>query len=177
MTNEPSSWNPDLPRPLVIGVGNRHRRDDAVGLETADRIERRLGDRIRVVPFDGESTGLLDLWTGAGLVILVDAIPSHGHPGRIHRFEGDLSALAAEPPTTSTHGLSVGEVWRLGASLGRLPDRLVVFGVEGEEFTPGVGLSAAVARSVDTVTEAVVAEVGRDPSLRGDTLPREDDDA
>lgn len=166
-----------LPRPLVIGVGNLHRRDDAVGLETAERVERRLGDRIRVVPFGGESTGLLDLWAGAGLVVVVDALSSHGHPGRIHRFEGDLSALLTEPPTTSTHALGVGQVWKLGSSLGQLPQRLVVFGVEGQEFAPGVGLSPAVARSIEPLTEAVIAEVARDPFLHGDTLPREDDDA
>ena len=155
---------PPGPQPLVIGVGNRHRSDDAVGLEAAARVTPRLEGRARVVPFDGESTGLLDLWAGAGLVVLVDALRPQGTPGRIHRFDGNWAELLAEPPTSSTHALSVGEVWRLGASLGQLPDRLVIFGVEGEQFTPGIGLSPSVARSLDAVTEAVVAEVLGDPS-------------
>ncbi len=163
--------------PLVIGVGNRHRRDDAVGLEVAEMAEKSLRGLVRVVSFDGESTGLLDLWTGAGLVVLVDALPSHGIPGKIHRFEGDLTPLLSVQPTSSTHGLSVGEVWRLGASLGQLPDRLVVFGVEGAEFTPGVGLSPAVARSVDYLAAAVVVEVLRDPEVGVALRPREASDA
>jgi len=38
-------------RPLVIGVGNRHRRDDALGLEAAGRLQPRLAERARVVPY------------------------------------------------------------------------------------------------------------------------------
>ncbi len=150
------------PRPLVIGVGNLHRHDDAVGLEVADQVRERLGDRVRVVSFSGESTGLLDVWSGASLVVVVDAIRSHGTPGQLHRFEGDLSPLLAENPTSSTHGLSVAEAWRLGRSLEQLPERLVVFGVEGEDFSPGIGLTPAVARSLGSLTGAVVAEVLRD---------------
>ncbi|MGA8275085.1 MAG: hydrogenase maturation protease [Thermoplasmata archaeon] len=150
--------------PLLIGVGNLHRHDDALGLEVADRAKERLGDRARVVPFDGESTGLLDLWTGAGLVVIVDAIRSHGTPGHLHRFEGDLTPLLAEPSTSSTHGLGVAEAWRLGRSLDQLPERLVVFGVEGEDFSPGIGLSPAVARSLGSLTDAIVAEVLHPPS-------------
>ncbi|MGP8072512.1 MAG: hydrogenase maturation protease [Thermoplasmata archaeon] len=146
-------------RTLVIGVGNRHRRDDAVGLEAAARLGPRLGERARVVPFEGESTGLLELWKGVPLVVLVDAVPAQGQPGRIHRVEGRLAERLRGPTTSSTHGLSVGEVWQLGASLDQLPERLVVFAVEGEDFSPGVGLSPAVARSVDPVTDAVLHEV------------------
>ena len=151
-------------RPLVIGVGNRHRGDDAVGLEVAERLAERLRGRVRVVPFDGESTGLLDLWDDADFVVLVDAVPSQGRPGRIHRFDGDLSGVLSAGSAASTHALSVGEVWRLGAALHRLPHRLVVFGVEGEAFAPGVGLSPAVARSLAPLMEAVVAEVLGGPS-------------
>ncbi|MGA8664299.1 MAG: hydrogenase maturation protease [Thermoplasmata archaeon] len=150
-------------RPLVIGVGNRHRRDDALGLEAAARLGPRLADRARVVPFEGESTGLLELWDRVPLVVLVDAVPAQGHPGRIHRVEGDLVERLTGPTTTSTHGLSLGEAVRLGATLDQLPLRLVVFAVEAEDFSPGVGLTPAVARAVDPVSDAVLAEVG-DPS-------------
>jgi hydrogenase maturation protease len=164
-------------RRLVVGVGNRLRGDDAVGLETAARLAVRLRDRVRVVPFDGESTGLLDLWDGEALVVLVDALRSHGHPGRIHRFDGNLEDLLSEPPPSSTHALSVGEVWRLGASLGQLPDRLVVFGVEGEQFAPGTGLSPAVAGALEALTEAVAAEVLQDLSSEPSGVGRRNPDA
>jgi hydrogenase maturation protease len=152
------------PPPLLIGVGNRHRHDDALGLEVAARLRPRVGDRARVVPFEGESTGLLDLWAGEPFVVLVDAVQSRGTAGRVHRIDGDLSPLLSEPVPSSTHGLGVGEAWRLGRSLGQLPERIVVFGVEGEDFTPGVGLSPAVARSLPALADAVEQELRRERS-------------
>ena len=96
--------------------------------------------------------------------MLVDAVPAQGHPGRIHRVEGDLVERLTGPTTTSTHGLSLGEAVRLGATLDQLPLRLVVFAVEAEDFSARrVGLTPAVARAVDPVSDAVLAEVG-DPS-------------
>ncbi|MGA8543508.1 MAG: hydrogenase maturation protease [Thermoplasmata archaeon] len=177
MTEVPADGSAPERATLVIGVGNRHRRDDAVGLDTADRVSPRLAGHARVVLFDGESTDLLDLWTGAGLVVLVDALPPRGEPGRVRRFEGDLTALISKSPASSTHGLSVGEVWRLGATLGQLPDRIVVFGVEGAEFTPGVGLSPAVARAIDPVAEAIISEVLGGPTHGATPRPEEARDA
>jgi hydrogenase maturation protease len=150
-------------RPVVLGIGNVHRHDDAVGLEVVERVGTELGERARIVRYDGESTGLLDLWAGLDLVVLVDAVASRGSPGRFHRFEGDLSRVLAEPPLSSTHGFSVGEAWRLGSALGQLPHRLVVFGIEGEDFTPGIGLSPGVRRALESVSGAIVAEVVQDP--------------
>lgn len=164
-------------RPLVIGVGNRHRHDDAVGLEAAERVLTRLGDRVEIGRFDGDATGLLDLWAGRRFVVIVDAMASHGRPGEIHRYAGDLGPWLAELPTTSTHGLSVGEAWQLGRPLGQLPDHLVVFGVEGVDFSPGIGLSAPVARSLDPLTGAIVAEVLQEPSDLRPTGPRGPTDA
>ncbi len=158
-------------RPLVIGVGNRHRGDDAVGLEVAERVGKRLGELARVVPFEGESTGLLDLWEGAPLVVLIDALRSQGSPGRIHRFDGSLSGLLPEPAISSTHALSLGEVWRLGESLGMLPDRLVVFGVEAEEFSLGSGFSPEVARALDPLTDGIVLEILHAASGRTAPVP------
>ncbi len=150
-------------RPLVLGVGTRHRRDDAVGLEVVTRVAARVGEQARTVPCEGDGTTLLDRWAGEPFVVLVDALAPRGRPGRVERLEGDFEARLADPPPTSTHGLSVGEAWRLGRSLGMLPGRLVVYGVEGVDFTPGFGLSELVARVVDPVVDAVVAELTGGP--------------
>ena len=164
-------------RPILLGLGTRHRHDDAVGLDVAERLSSRLAPGVRVVLFEGEGTGLLELWAGASLAVLVDAVPSRGEPGRIHRLEGEFSERLAGPPTSSTHGLSVGEAWKLGESLGQLPERLVVYAVEGTEFSPGLGLSPAVARSVGPLVEAVAAEFAPERAQDHVTLRRPMPDA
>jgi hydrogenase maturation protease len=146
------------PPSLVIGVGNASRGDDSVGLAVARRLRTRPARPARIVEFEGEGTGLLDLWEDERFVVVVDAVLSGAEPGTIHRIDARGSFVFPSKPTSSTHGLSVGEAVRLGRSLGRLPGRLVVYGVEGSQFTPGDELSQPVARAIDRVVESILSE-------------------
>jgi len=48
----------------------------------------------------------------------------------------------------------------LARALGRLPPRLIVYGVEGKAFEAGVGLSPEVKAAVQEVAERVLGELG-----------------
>ncbi len=151
----------DRAHPLVIGVGNSNRHDDAVGPEVVRRVRRTLARPERAVEFDGDGTGLLDLWDGEASVLVVDAVRSGAPPGTIHRVEATPGYRFPPSPTSSTHGLSVAEAVQLGRSIGRFPGLLVVYGVEGVDFSPGIGLSPEVERSVDRVVESIADEIAR----------------
>lgn len=149
-------------RALAIGLGNASRRDDAAGLEVARRI-RALSPTglIDVREHEGEMLGLLDVWEGAQAVVLIDAVRSGAPPGTIHRLEASSAAI----PTSlrggaSTHAVGLAEAIELARALGRLPDRLVIFGVEGGSFDHGRGLSPEVQAVVGPLAEAVVREAG-----------------
>ena len=64
---------------LIIGLGNPHRGDDAIGIEVARRIAAQAPD-VRVVETDDPSERL-DLWAGAETAVVVDAMVSRGAPG------------------------------------------------------------------------------------------------
>jgi hydrogenase maturation protease len=150
---------------LVAGLGNRLRGDDAAGLEVA----RLIGERARnvlVVEHEREPTDLIALWEGARLAIILDALEGD-EPGRIHRFEAGRDELPRRPSASaSTHALELAEVVELARSLGRLPDRLLVVGIEGEHFETGAGLSPQVAGAVAEAAELVLAELERDARAR-----------
>ena len=136
------------PRGVVVGIGNSARGDDAAGLIAA----RRLGG----LEHEGDPVTLLDLWGDADVAVVIDAVSSGAPPGTIHRFE----ATAAPLPThlrssSSTHALGLAEAIELGRALGRLPGRLVVFGIEGERFEAGAEVSRAVAAAAEAVAVAV----------------------
>ncbi|MDF3143003.1 hydrogenase maturation protease, partial [Streptomyces sp. T21Q-yed] len=98
---------------------------------------------------------------GARLAVVVDAAHAHpGTPGRVHRIELD-AGLLAQPATTSSHGLGLGEAVELARVLGLLPERLVVYAVEGAESELGTGLSPAVAGAVEPLVKAVEDEIAR----------------
>ncbi|MFD9903671.1 hydrogenase maturation protease [Streptomyces sp. NPDC059063] len=161
-------------RIAVVGVGNEYRRDDGVGLEVVTRLRDRAAARplprgTTLAVCDGDPGRLIALWEGADLAVLVDAAHAHpATPGRVHRIELDSTRLA-RPPTTSSHGLGLGEAVELARVLGRLPGRLIVYAVEGADNALGTGLSAPVADAVGPLVEAVENEIvrHRDAAARG----------
>ena len=152
---------------LVIGIGNPTRGDDAAGLVVARRIreEASPGD-VTVTELAGDQLALLDAWTGAREVYLIDAVCSGGTPGTVYGFD------AAEPLTArfwhrGTHTFSLADVIALGRALGRLPGRLTGYGIEGGTFELGAPLSAEVDAAVQAVTAALLRELRESSSHAG----------
>lgn len=65
----------------------------------------------------------------------------------------------------SSHAFRLKETYALGEALGRIPDKLVVFGIDVADTDYGVGLTSEVAASVPTAIEAILSELGvNDPA-------------
>jgi hydrogenase maturation protease len=140
---------PEPPPRVVIGVGNAARGDDAAGLIAA----RRLGG----LEHEGDPVALLDMWRDADVAVVIDAVSLGAEPGTVHRFDATSAPLPARlRGSTSSHALGLAEAIELGRTLGRLPGRLIVYGIEGERFEAGTELTPAVAAAVEAVAlEAV----------------------
>jgi len=143
------SSGPD-PRRVVVGIGNAARGDDAAGLIAARRL--------RGLEHEGDPVALLDAWQGAEVAVVIDAVRSGAAPGTVHRFDASRTPLpAALRSSTSTHAVGLAEAIELGRALARLPPRLIVYGIEGERFDAGDGLTPAVAAAIGAVAAAVLA--------------------
>jgi hydrogenase maturation protease len=147
------------PGRIVIGVGNAYRGDDAVGLAVAERVRGSTPADVLVRECEQEPTRLVDAWEGADLAVVVDACAGGAEPGTVHRFDVAEGPLPARVFRSSTHAFGVGDAVELARALGRLPGRLVVYGVEGEDFATGAGLSAPVAGAVAGVAHAIAADL------------------
>ena len=144
---------------VVIGIGNPDRRDDGAGLEVARRLRATLPDSVRVLDESGEATALMAAWEGADRVVIVDAMASGAEPGLIQRFDVRAGPLPTRVLRCSTHGLGLPEAIELGRRLGTLPPCLVVYGIEGEDFGHGRGLSSPVTRAVDDLVRSFKCEL------------------
>ena len=143
---------------MIIGIGNEDRGDDGIGARVVRRIaELRPDLETRILRADGLS--LLDAWTGAETVVLVDAVQAGGRAGSVVRFDATEHSVPYAAHA-STHGLGVAEAIELGRSLGKLPQRLVFIGVEGSHFDLGSPPSPPVADSVEEAIRRVLEEVG-----------------
>lgn len=140
------------PRVIVVGIGSTYRRDDGAGAAVAEEVARACPGVTRLGPVT-EPLDLLGLWDGAELVVVVDAVRSGAEPGTVQIIElsdgADAGVGSGDPPgTTSTHGIGLTGVLRLARAVGSAPRRVVVVGIEGEDFGNGTGLSAAVEQAV-----------------------------
>ncbi|MBU1319585.1 MAG: hydrogenase maturation protease [candidate division Zixibacteria bacterium] len=145
---------------VVIGLGNPHRGDDAVGPEVANMLSQQDHPFLRVCTSMPDATSLLDCWQGADLCFVVDCSVSGSREGAVQRING----LAGGIPerflnSTSTHTLSVAQGLELGRVLDRLPHRLIIYGIEGVQFSHGAPMSPAVRDAVDRVAAAIIKEI------------------
>jgi hydrogenase maturation protease len=147
-------------RTVVVGIGNTYRGDDAAGREVARRVRERVGGELDVVVCELEPTRLIDAWDAADKAFVVDAVASGAEPGTVHRFDASTGALPSREFRSSTHALGIGETIELARAIGRLPPRIVVFGIEGETFGSGTELSGAAKEGVERAVELVLEEAG-----------------
>ncbi len=128
---------------LVIGIGNPDRGDDGAGCLVA----RLVGG----VDAGTDPLALLELWRGADDVVVVDAMVSGAEPGTVRWVDPATEPLPTGLGATSTHALGLADVVALARSLGRLPGRLRVVGIEAADCRAGAPLTPAVAAAVDSV--------------------------
>lgn len=148
---------------VLVGVGNRFRRDDGVGPAVAEACAARELPGVRVCAELADPTELLELWAGAPLAVLVDAVVSGAAAGTVTRRAVDELQDAA---AVSSHGMDIASMVRLGRALDRLPAELVVITVEAADTGHGAGLTPAVAAAVPDAVGAVLALLGEVAGVR-----------
>ena len=142
---------------LVIGVGNALRGDDAAGLRGAQLLAQRGLENVHQA--SGETASLMELWQGADCVFLIDAAQSGVEPGTVTRIDASTHPLPTEFFHCSTHAFGLAEAVELARSLGTLPRRVVVFGIEGLSFEHGAKLSSAAEDGVARAAALIQSEV------------------
>ena len=143
---------------VVIGIGNTYRGDDGVG-HAAGQALMRLLPGTEVLLLDGESTRLVDAWTGRRLAIVLDAVRRGDPPGTVHRLQVGTDPLPAASRHPSSHGAGLESAVALGQALGRNPGTVIIYGIEPADLTEGHGLSEPVAAALPNLVHRVLEEV------------------
>lgn len=144
---------------LVVGLGTPERHDDGVGLVVVEALRAVAPAAVAIHLLPRQALELLTLWEGRRQVWVVDAVHSGAPPGTCHRLQPAAQHWPAHWQGGSTHGLGLAEGIALAEILGMLPNRLVVYGIEGADFGLGEGLSPEVAAAVPQVVSRLQAEL------------------
>lgn len=146
---------------LFLGVGNLHRADDGVGPYLAERLAADpvfAAKGITVQPHSGEGASLMHLWEGADKVVIVDAMKSGLALGEVRRFDAVQETLHHGVFRYSSHLFSLAEAVEMSRVLGTLPKEMIIYGIEGEEFTFGADRSPEIEKVLPDVEAAVRKE-------------------
>jgi hydrogenase maturation protease len=149
------------PKPIrILGIGSPS-GDDQAGWLTVDALLTRgmQADAALVIEkLDRPGANLLPLLENASWVILVDAMQSGGPPGQIRHFShADWPGYGHG---LSSHGFGVLDALSLAQTLGSLPPRLDLYGIEIGQAVPGEAPSTAVQAAAKHLAILIGAELG-----------------
>jgi hydrogenase maturation protease len=144
---------------LLLGVGNEYRSDDGVGLAVARKIHEKLIPSVTVKEESGEGAALMESWQGFQNVIIIDAVSSGAMPGTIFRIDANKETVPIKFFHYSTHAFSVSEAIELARAMHVLPSKLVIYGIEGNDFAAGTTISLLVQQAAHKIIEQIVKEI------------------
>ena len=138
----------------IIGIGNPDRSDDAAGVLVARRLREMGAD---AQEFTGDPLALIEAWNGSPEVIVIDTVVSGAAPGTITVWDAGTSPLPPERFCCSTHAFGAAEAVEIARALGRLPGKLVIYGIEGTRFEIGGPLSPEVAGAAERLAQEIAS--------------------
>jgi len=147
----------------VIGLGNVLMGDDAFGPYVIQVLESRyrFPQQVAVRDLGTPSLDLISYIREFDVLIVLDTVSSDGEPGELRFY--DREAILKQPlePRISPHEPALKEALLITEFDGSGPSTVTLIGVIPYSTETGIGLSPAVARSVDDAVFAVANELQR----------------
>jgi hydrogenase maturation protease len=145
---------------LVVGLGSPDQGDDTVGPAVAEVV---AGERMPgvTVAIHEDPTSLMHLWHDIDATLVVDAVLSGKPAGTLTVLEVGAGEPALAPETWAetgrggTHAFGLATAVELARTLGRLPRRVTLVGIEAATFEQGSVRSAAVETAIADAVDVV----------------------
>ena len=144
---------------LVIGIGARHRGDDEIGLLAVQSLaDNEDLQGVRFASHSDDPARIISEWEGEDSVIVIDAVRTGSEPGTLHHI--DVSSTEIAPRSRqSSHGNALADAIELSRALGRLPERLIVLGIEPSTTGLGDELSEVYRDALPVLVETALKEI------------------
>lgn len=145
---------------LVLGIGHMLRHDDGVGVHAAEILRARsLPEDVEVIDAGLAGWELSSVIERRDLVIVIDAIDAGAEPGALFRLAPDdlRPAVVSGMSLHDFHLLDALEETRL---LGTAPREVVIYGIQPQDLSSGIGLTPAVEEGMRAALLRVLDEFG-----------------
>jgi hydrogenase maturation protease len=140
---------------LVIGMGNKFRSDDAIGVVAAAELRKlQLPRHVDVIEGGADEFGLIEHFMSARHVLIIDAVLMGKAPGTVSVFNADEVDMIYGSAGTNLHGFGLAETIALARTLG-ISSNITIIGIEPQSTEPGESLSPVIASKIPAVIQAV----------------------
>ncbi|MEN6348982.1 MAG: HyaD/HybD family hydrogenase maturation endopeptidase [Syntrophomonas sp.] len=147
-------------KPVVLGLGNLLFQDEGIGIHAIDKLKKNGSLAGKAELIDGGTAGLmmLGLVENASRLIIVDAIDGNLAPGTIQRLEGAEVSIYASQKLYS-HQMGFQEILDMAAERGKLPELIVLFGVQPASMNWSPSLSPVVSAVMPELMKQIIEQV------------------
>jgi len=145
---------------IIIGIGNDFRCDDAIGIITVKKLKEMNIPEIDLIEHNRDGAELMDIWNNYTNVFIIDAASMRNSAGSIHRIDALKNKLPNEIGAYSTHLFSVAEAIETSKILGKLPEKFIIYAIEGKNFNLGTEVSKEVLKASNEVIKNIINEIG-----------------
>jgi hydrogenase maturation protease len=147
----------------IIAVGNSFYGDDGVGAAVLEKIRQDgLFPGADLIDVHTDALALLDYLVPGEMNVVVDAAQMGLEPGAAVGFRPPEVRLKIKSDHLSMHGFGLAEAFELADQLGKMPEDVLIVGVEPERVEINQGLSDAVKQALPRVISIIQAEVQSD---------------
>jgi len=155
-------------RVLVLGLGNILYGDEGFGAYAAREMEKMdLPENVEIIDAGTSSLDVLLTSEDINKLVIIDVLKADSEPGTVYKmkFSGNerekLRDLFCESWKTAVSLHQVGLLGALAAAekLGNVPDEIVIFGIEPEKISFGVGLTDILRGKLEEIINLVLEEI------------------
>jgi len=143
---------------VILGIGNLLLSDEGIGIKTLEELSKNFEFPEEVELVDGGTLGLglLEFVEQATHLLVVDAIEGGGKPGTLYEFKGkDLLPQVAE--RLSLHEVSFLDILNLAKLRGKIPEEIVILGVEPGSLEMSTNLTEEVKSKIPELITRILA--------------------
>jgi hydrogenase maturation protease len=134
---------------LVVAIGNEYRSDDSLGLALLKQLQAAHQGAYETLVLSSDPSDLIGRWDERTVIVLDACQSSPQLAGTVEVFRPLTDDRLCEEKFLSSHALGLQQAFELGRLMGSIPGELIVVAIEGQNFSPGLALSALAEKSLE----------------------------
>lgn len=144
----------------ILGIGNTLYTDEGIGVHILPFLEQELKGYSEIEIIEGATDGirLLEPVEDAERLIIIDAINAGEEPGSLIVLHND-DIPAYFGIKMSIHQLGFQEVLLAAKLRERLPEEMVLFGIQPESLEFGIGITETIEQQIPAVIKAISMQI------------------